>query len=73
MVRRFGSRVTLVQRADQLLPAEDPGISAAVAQGLAPYRIEVLTGTTCVAADAAGIRIGSLGGLRGGPMFTHTP
>lgn len=63
MFRRFGSQVTLVQRAGRLLPGEDPDISAAVAQGFAADGIDVLTGTTCVAADgeAGRIRIGCKG------------
>nr|AEX65094.1 putative dihydrolipoyl dehydrogenase [Rhodococcus sp. Mel] len=51
MFARFGSRVTVVQRADRLLPAEDPDISAAVAAGFAADGITVLTGTTCTAVD----------------------
>ncbi len=49
MFARFGSRVTVVQRAERLLPAEDPEISAAVADVFAADGIEVLLGTTCVA------------------------
>jgi pyruvate/2-oxoglutarate dehydrogenase complex dihydrolipoamide dehydrogenase (E3) component len=33
MFRRFGSEVTVVQRAERLLPGEDPDISAAVTEG----------------------------------------
>ncbi|GAA3136979.1 dihydrolipoamide dehydrogenase [Kribbella aluminosa] len=51
MFRRFGSRVTVVQRAQRLLPAEDPDISAAVADGFAGDGIDVLTGTACVAVE----------------------
>jgi len=51
MFRRFGSRVTVVQRAERLLPAEDPDISAAIADGFAADGIDVLTGTSCVAVD----------------------
>jgi pyruvate/2-oxoglutarate dehydrogenase complex dihydrolipoamide dehydrogenase (E3) component len=51
MFRRFGSRVTVVQRAERLLPAEDPEISSAVEKGFAADGITVLTGTTCVAAE----------------------
>jgi pyruvate/2-oxoglutarate dehydrogenase complex dihydrolipoamide dehydrogenase (E3) component len=43
MFRRFGSRVSVVQRADRLLPAEDPDISAAVADGFAADGIDVHT------------------------------
>jgi pyruvate/2-oxoglutarate dehydrogenase complex dihydrolipoamide dehydrogenase (E3) component len=53
MFARFGSDVTMIQRADRLLPTEDPDISATVAAGLVADGITVLTGTTCV--DAAGV------------------
>lgn len=52
MFARFGSDVTVIQRADRLLPNEDPDISAAVTAGLIADGITVLTGTTCI--DAAG-------------------
>lgn len=47
MFRRFGARVTVVQRADRLLPAEDPDISGAVAAGFDAEGIDVHTSTTC--------------------------
>ena len=49
MFRRFGSQATVVQRADRLLTAEDPEISAAVADGFRADGIEVLLGDACVA------------------------
>lgn len=51
MFARLGSRVTIVQRADRLLPAEDPDISAAVAHGFNDDGITVLTSTTCTAVE----------------------
>jgi len=74
MFRRFGPRVTVVQRAARLLPAEDPDISAAVADGFAADGIDVLTGTTCVAVDGApgAIRVGCTGAageLRGSHLL----
>lgn len=51
MFARFGSQVTLIQRAERLLPAEDPDISAAVADGFTADGITVLTGTTCTAVE----------------------
>jgi pyruvate/2-oxoglutarate dehydrogenase complex dihydrolipoamide dehydrogenase (E3) component len=51
MFRRFGSRVTIVQRADRLQPAEDPDISAAVADGFIADGIDVLLATTCTGVD----------------------
>ena len=58
MFRRFGSRVTVVQRAERLLPAEDPDISAAVADGFDADGIDVMVGTACVAVD------GTVGNIR---------
>ncbi|MCW2649560.1 MAG: hypothetical protein QOE41_525 [Mycobacterium sp.] len=52
MFARFGSTVTVIQRAERVLPAEDPDISAAVTAGMTADGITVLTGTTCT--DAAG-------------------
>jgi pyruvate/2-oxoglutarate dehydrogenase complex dihydrolipoamide dehydrogenase (E3) component len=49
MFRRFGSRVTVVERLERLLPTEDPDISAAVATGFAADDIDVLVGHACVA------------------------
>ncbi|GAA3093567.1 dihydrolipoamide dehydrogenase [Kribbella aluminosa] len=51
MFRRFGARVTIIQRADRLLPAEDPDISAAVTDGFTADDIDILTDTACVAVD----------------------
>lgn len=63
MFRRFGSDVTVVQRADRLVPAEDPDISAAVAQGFDADGINVITSTACTHATgtAGDIRIGCAG------------
>ncbi len=54
MFRRFGSRVTIVQRGAQLLPAEDPDVAGAVLDILAQDGIEVLLQTAAVRADVAG-------------------
>ncbi len=51
MFRRFGSAVTVLQRAERLLPAEDPDISAAVHDGFTADGITVHTATTCTAAE----------------------
>jgi pyruvate/2-oxoglutarate dehydrogenase complex dihydrolipoamide dehydrogenase (E3) component len=75
MFRRFGSRVTIVERLDRLLPAEDPEISAAVTDGFTADGIEVLTSTTCTAAHGTtgDIRLGCEGTepveLRGTHLF----
>lgn len=46
MFRRFGSRVTIIQRGEQLLPREDPDIAAAMADILREDGIEIRLGTT---------------------------
>ncbi|MBW3620919.1 MAG: mercuric reductase [Actinobacteria bacterium] len=63
MFARFGAKVTLVQRADRLLPAEDPDISAVVEEAFTGEGIDVLLGTACVsvAADGDRIRVGCEG------------
>ncbi|MEU0094860.1 mercuric reductase [Kribbella sp. NPDC006257] len=58
MFRRFGSRVTVVQRAERLLPTEDPDVSAAVTDGFTADGIDVVTSTACVAVD------GTVGAIR---------
>jgi pyruvate/2-oxoglutarate dehydrogenase complex dihydrolipoamide dehydrogenase (E3) component len=66
MFARFGARVTIVQRADRLLPAEDPDISPVVEEAFTAEGIDVLTGTSCVAvaSDGDGIRVGCDGAER---------
>jgi len=57
MFRRFGSRVTLVQRADRLLTAEDPDLSAVVLEAFAAEDIQVLTATACMSFSGTDRRI----------------
>ena len=73
MFRRFGSRVTVVQRADRLLPAEDTDISAAVLEGFTADGIDVLTSTDCTAANGStgNIRLGLEGTEQGELRGTH--
>ena len=59
MFRRFGSQVTIIQRGDQLLPAEDSDVADAVQQTLEREGVTVLLGT---AAERAEPRTG--GGVR---------
>lgn len=55
MYAAFGTRVTVVQRGGQLLPAEDPDIAAEVRELLTAAGVTVLTGTTVEAvADDGG-------------------
>jgi len=48
MFRRFGSRVTIVQRGERLLPTEDIDISAAVLEGFVADGIDVRLSTSCI-------------------------
>lgn len=54
MFRRFGAHVTLIQRSERLLPAEEPAVSAVVRDAFEAEGIEVLTSTECVAVDGTG-------------------
>lgn len=58
MFRRFGSRVTVVQRGPQLLPVEDADVADAVRQTFEREGISVLLGTTVerVESVAGGVR-----------------
>lgn len=73
MFRRFGSQVTVVQRAERLLPSEDPDISAAVADGFAADGIGVHISTSCdaVSGQAGDIRVGCTGGVAGEIRGSH--
>ena len=57
MFRRFGSRVTIVQRGERLLPAEEPELSATVREAFEAEGIDVLAATTCTSTQAAGDQI----------------
>jgi pyruvate/2-oxoglutarate dehydrogenase complex dihydrolipoamide dehydrogenase (E3) component len=59
MFRRFGGRVTVVQRGRQLLPLEDEDVAAAVLEILRQDGVEVLleTEARCAARDGDGTRL----------------
>ncbi len=59
LFRRFGSRVTIVHRGDQLLQHEDPDIAAAVADILRQDGIDILfnTETTAITRSTDGITL----------------
>jgi len=48
MYARFGARVTVIERADRLVPREDPEISAAIQAILEEEGIAVRTGADCI-------------------------
>ena len=50
MFRRFGSRVTIIQRSEQLLPREDPDVADEVASILNEDGVQVLLGTEATGA-----------------------
>lgn len=50
--RHLGSQVTIIQRGDQLLPAEDPDVADAVLQTFTREGIEVLLGASAERAEA---------------------
>lgn len=60
MFARFGSRVTVVQRGERLVSAEDPDSSDVLVGAFRAEGIDVLLSTACVAVDGAAgaIRVG---------------
>ncbi len=54
MYRRFGSRVTIVERGDRLIKREDPEISDAVRKILEDEGIEIRLGAECLSARKRG-------------------
>ncbi len=62
MLRRFGSRVTIVEAAEQLLPREEPVVGELIGEALRDEGIEVRTGTAATAVSRqAGRRVVALG------------
>jgi pyruvate/2-oxoglutarate dehydrogenase complex dihydrolipoamide dehydrogenase (E3) component len=55
--RRFGSRVTLVERGPQLLAHEDPEVAEAITQLLTDEGVEVQLGTTTLKLDGARVTV----------------
>ncbi|SDR87977.1 dihydrolipoamide dehydrogenase [Paenibacillaceae bacterium GAS479] len=58
MLSDFGTKVTLVEAASRLLPAEDPDVSAAIAKALGSRGVRILTGA---AIQANSLVIGDAG------------
>jgi pyruvate/2-oxoglutarate dehydrogenase complex dihydrolipoamide dehydrogenase (E3) component len=60
MFRRFGSEVTVVEKAPRLISREDEEVSRAVQEILEEEGIHVRVGAECIrlAADAAGVKVG---------------
>ena len=57
MYRRFGSRVTVVQRGDRLVAREDPDVSEAIKEILENEGIEVRLGAECVGFEKRGEQV----------------
>ena len=57
MYRRFGSQVTIVEKAPRLIGREDPDVSAAVEQILVQEGIEIRTSANCISAARKNDRI----------------
>jgi len=60
MYRRFGSRVTVVERAEKLLPREDDDIAAEIRAVLEREGVEIRTGAECIGFEKrdGGIAVG---------------
>jgi pyruvate/2-oxoglutarate dehydrogenase complex dihydrolipoamide dehydrogenase (E3) component len=57
MYRRFGSRVTVVQRGDRLVPREDPDVSQAIKEILENEGIDVRLGADCAGFEKRGDQV----------------
>ena len=57
MYRRFGSKVTILQRADRLVPSEDEDVSAAIRDIVEKEGITVRMNATCISFEKRGDRI----------------
>ncbi len=73
MFARYGSRVTVVQRAERLVPSEDPAASDVVAEAFRDESIEMLLSTACVGVDgtAGNIRVACEGAETAEVVGTH--
>lgn len=72
LFRRFGSRVTVVHRGEQLLPREDPDIASAVAEILKQDGIDVRLSTNTTAARAVDGGIALSPGIAGSHLLVAT-
>lgn len=57
MYRRFGSRVTIVQRGDRLIPRDDEDVSAAVQEIVEAEGIEVRLNSNCIGVEKRGDQV----------------
>jgi pyruvate/2-oxoglutarate dehydrogenase complex dihydrolipoamide dehydrogenase (E3) component len=66
MYRRFGSKVTVVEKMDKLLPHEDEDVAAEIRAILEREGVEILTGAECMALEQRGKRVAVTLECRGG-------
>jgi pyruvate/2-oxoglutarate dehydrogenase complex dihydrolipoamide dehydrogenase (E3) component len=71
MYRRFGSKVTVVEKMDKLLPHEDDDVAAEVRAILEREGVEILTGAECMALSKRGGRVAVTLECRGGAPLTE--
>jgi len=71
MYRRFGSKVTVVEKMDKLLPHEDEDVAGEIRAILEREGVEILTGAECMALSARGGRIAVTLECRGGAPLTE--
>jgi pyruvate/2-oxoglutarate dehydrogenase complex dihydrolipoamide dehydrogenase (E3) component len=71
MYRRFGSKVTVVEKMDKLLPHEDDDVATEVRAILEREGVEILTGAQCMALSRRGERIAVGLECRGGPPLAE--
>ena len=67
MYRRFGSRVTVVQRGDQLIAREDPDVSQAVKEILENEGVEIRLGAECAEFEKRGNQVAVTANCASGP------
>ncbi|MFB3149663.1 MAG: FAD-containing oxidoreductase [Alphaproteobacteria bacterium] len=67
MYRRFGSRVTVVQRGDRLIARADEDVSAAVKEILEAEGVEVRLNAECIALEKRGNRVALTASCEPGP------
>jgi len=69
--RRFGSKVTVVEKMDKLLPREDDDVAAEIRAILEREGVEILTGAECMALEKRGNRIAVTLECRAGPPLAE--
>jgi len=69
--RRFGSKVTVIEKMDKLLPREDDDVATEIRAILEREGIEIHTGAECMALEKRGDRIAVTLECRGGPPLAE--